>query len=47
LISCFKIIVKDKFAQLSENGIRAYVKTVEPMDKTGDFMVLGDRWSNN
>ena len=41
LLSSFTVTAKVKFAQLSEQDIRAYVKTGEPMDKVGSYGIQG------
>ena len=41
LVSSFTVTAQVKFVQLSENGIRAYVKTGEPMDKAGSYDMQG------
>jgi len=40
LVSSFTVTAQVKFVQLSENGIRAYVKTGEPMDKAGGGQLI-------
>ena len=41
LVSSFTVTAKVKFAQLSQQDIHANVKTGEPMDKAGSYIIQG------